>query len=405
MTFTSGARLRDFRLIVGARAASYVGDEAAVIALTLMLAHNGPWAVAGLLLAGFGPLIVMAPVAGLLADRMDSRTLLVGIGLLQAGLCLALAYTSALPIVVGLVALLSAGQAITGATWSALLPGVVGMENLARAIGISQAATNAAMIFAPALGGALAGAGGARLVLLINVATYLLLAAGAGLVRHRRRVVHEPGAAPRALEGFRVLRADRTLLLMVGMFFLFILLGAMANVVNVFLIRDTLDAGPAWYGAESSTVGAAMLAGSLWAGRLSGQRRLVRASVVGMAAMAVSAVGYATAPTIAWVFPWAVICGAGNATVNVAANTVVALRVAAAVRGRVSAAIGGLMSTGIVIATVLGGLAGSAFTPREVFAIAGIVGLAVPLTVAPALLRSVRTDLSEAPREPVLAAA
>jgi hypothetical protein len=48
-------RDRDYMLVVGANATSFIGDEAAVIALTLALAWHGPWAVAGLMLRAASP--------------------------------------------------------------------------------------------------------------------------------------------------------------------------------------------------------------------------------------------------------------------------------------------------------------------------------------------------------------
>jgi MFS family permease len=393
MPFTSASpgsplRSRDYRLVVGAKAVSFVGDEAAVIALTLALASHGPWAVAGLMLAGFAPMIVMAPLAGVLVDRHDSRHLLVLTGILQTAVCAVLASTSSLPLVLALVFLLGAGQAVTSATWSALLPGVVGVPNMARAVGISQAVTNASMVLAPALGGVLVALGGARLALLLDVATFLALTVAGQTISHRRRIERSTEEGDDWRLGARVLLADRILTVLIAMLFLFMLLGAMVNVVDVFLVRYTLHAGPVWYGASVAVFGVAMVAGSLASGRINGQRQLLIGAVVSMLLLSVSMLGYAAAPTILWLFPPAVVGGVGNALLNMTVNTVVATRVAEQVRGRVAAAIGGLMSAGMVGAMLLGGVLANVFTPREVFLLGSIVGAAVPLLVGPRLLKA-----------------
>lgn len=398
-------RNRDFALAVGARATSFVGDEAAVIALTLALASHGPWAVAILMLAGFAPLIVMAPLAGVLVDRYDSRRLLVSTGLAQTLICLALAFTTSLPLTIGLVAVLGTGQSITSATWSALVPGIVGKQNMARAVGLSQAFTNSAMVIAPAVGGVLVGIGGARLALLLDVATFALLVVAGASVRHRRQIVRTVDEPTRWKEGARVIRADQVLTMMIGMLFLFALLGAMVNVVGVFLIRYTLHAGPGWYGAEAAVFGCAMVVGSVFTSRIRGQHRMIQGTVLSMLMLAASMIGYAGAPAILWLFLPAVVGGLGNAVLNATVNTVVALRIPEEVRGRVAATIGGLMSGAMTGALLLGGVAANLMTPREVFLLGGIVGLAVPLLLGPRLLRQHSLELATAVAAPLPAAA
>src|SRR5215467_4965986 len=115
MSFTSAplARNRDLRVSVVARAVSLLGDEAAVIALTLRMhdSGGGAGAVAELLVAGMLPLVVFAGVAGRLVDRFDSRPLLVWSGLGQAAACTVLALVHDAPATLALVVVLGAGQA------------------------------------------------------------------------------------------------------------------------------------------------------------------------------------------------------------------------------------------------------------------------------------------------------
>src|SRR5882762_4772719 len=101
MSFTPArvGRSRDLWLAVVARAVSLLGDEAAVIALTLRLhdSGRGAGAIAALFVAGMLPLVVLAPLAGRLVDRYDSRRLLVWSGLAQAVVCAVLAGVHAVP--------------------------------------------------------------------------------------------------------------------------------------------------------------------------------------------------------------------------------------------------------------------------------------------------------------------
>src|SRR4051812_44100309 len=122
MSFTSvsapagtGERWVDVYLSAAGRAVSTCGDYLAATALVLALASRGAGslAVAALLLAAAVPPVLLAPVTGRLADRVDSRLLLVATGTGQALVCMALAFTSSVPAMIGLAALLAAGLAIT----------------------------------------------------------------------------------------------------------------------------------------------------------------------------------------------------------------------------------------------------------------------------------------------------
>src|SRR5688572_24925562 len=93
MSFTSDG-WRDVWLASAARAVSVAGDFLAATSLVLALQGRGAsgYTVSALLLAGAGPMIVMAPLGGRLADRFDSRTLLTLVGLVQAACCTAMAF-------------------------------------------------------------------------------------------------------------------------------------------------------------------------------------------------------------------------------------------------------------------------------------------------------------------------
>jgi MFS family permease len=77
-----------------------------------------------------------------------------------------------------------------------------------------------------------------------------------------------------------------------------------------------------------------------------------------------------------------------NGILNVSLGSMVMGRAPAAMRGRIAATVGATASAGQIIAFVAGGLIGSAITPREVFALAGTLGLLAPLLFGRALIRA-----------------
>ena len=97
-TAAATPRWSDLYIAALARAVSGCGDMLAATALALILVARGEngLAVAGILLAAAVPLVVVGPIAGRLADRVDSRTLIVSVGLVQVGVCVALAFATQL---------------------------------------------------------------------------------------------------------------------------------------------------------------------------------------------------------------------------------------------------------------------------------------------------------------------
>ncbi len=401
MSFTSDQtvplrRNRDFLLAMSARTTSLLGDYAALVALTLRAEHDGPWAVSALLIAGFLPLVLMTPIAGLLADRIDSRTLLVTASVAQFLACLALASVHSTAAILVLVFALGCGDAVSGATWTALLPGMVEADQLGSAIGIRQAAATTAAIAAPAIGGLLTGLAGTGLVLYLDAASFVAIAMAALFVRTRRGLV-EGEARQRWQAGFTLIRRDRVLGGLMGALVAFCLVAGMANVVTVFLIRQTLHSSATWFGIEGATCAATMTVGSLLIGRVQGQRRLIIWGLAGMGGLSLACVGYGLAPTVVWLLVPAAGCGFANAALNVCTGTVLMARSPEAMRGRVAAAFSGLTSAAQIGSMLLGGALLTVLSPRQVFILAGVGTIFIPVL----LIRRLLNDVSPSEPSPV----
>lgn len=373
-----------------AQSLSWLGDEVATVALLLRLQSHGHGAgsVATLLIANALPIVALSGVVGRLVDRYDNRRLLVASGLLQAGVCAAVASVSSVPAVLGLVALLGAGQAVNGTCWRALLATVADGDALPRAMGRSQAGRTVAGIAAPALSGLLVGRFGAGVPLLLDAVAYVGVSFVAMLVATRRAgaVAHAGASRPRG--GLAIVRADgvlRPLFVLVGTF---VLLASMVNVVEVFLVRGTLHASTTWYGLVGAALSAGALAGALLGGRLRGERAMSRSFVVSAGLLAVGLAGIGVAPSVGWVMVGSAVVGLTNGVLNVAVSSLAMLRTAADERGRVSALLTGVVSGTQILALAAGGTVSAWFTPREVFVAAGVLGLLAPLLLARPLLRA-----------------
>ena len=373
------------------RSASRFGDEVALVALTLRLQASGahPYQVALLLAAGLVPFVLLAQMAGRVADSADSRRVLVWATVAQACCCIPLIFTANAAVMTVLVALLGAGAAFSQATWQALIPRVVGEDNIAAAMAAQQTAFTVASIAAPAVAGLLSGAFG-TVPLTVNAVTFCVLTVATMAVRTRRTGTGM-AATKRERGGWAVLRADRLLGPLVSGLAAFVLLAMMLNVVTVFLIRQTLHAGAGWYGLVEATWMLGVVGGALIAARIPTDTRRAHAVLAGAALMTVAFAGYGLAPVAAVLIPVSIAGGAGNGLLNVCVATLVMARSDEQMRGRVSAALGAVTNGAGIASLVAGGGLAAVLAPPQIFLLASVLGGLVTAVTAVLVMRATRT--------------
>jgi MFS family permease len=394
-------------LASGARAVSSCGDFLAATALVLELQQRGAggFAVAAVLIAAAAPPVLLVRWTGRLADRADSRLLLVVTGLAQAAVCVALAFVSGAAGIIALVAVLAAGLAVTQPCLSALLPSMVPADDLPKAMALNQTAGSIGLMLAPALGGLLMGHFGLRVPLLADAGSYLAIAAAGRLIRTRRGVSPRPvqrsrsEAGPRARDGWRV-RKDplvRAAVVLVGAV---VAAASLVNVAEVFFIRATLHSTASAYGLMDSVWVCAAIAGGWWVARRRPSDPGLAVLLLG--SLAVTCLGVAlmaTVPAVGWLVPVSVLGGLGNGGVNVAAAVLLGRRVPAAMRGRAFAVFGAVANGANVAGLLLGGVLLAVVPVRAAIAAAGLGGLAATAAFALPVLRATAREQAAA-REP-----
>lgn len=399
MSFTT--RWGDVYLAAGARAISTCGDFLAATALTLALQQAGAsgTTVSALLLAASVPLVVLAPVTGRIADRVDSRIVLVATGSAQAAICVGLAFAHSPALIIVLVAALACGLAVTQPTLAALLPAMVRREDLGKAGGINQTAGTLGMLVAPALAGILVGQFGTRLPLLLDAASYVALVAAGFLLRTRRGVAADP-ADPVAWR----LRGDRLMTVMVAAVATVVGGVGAIHVVEVFFVRETLAASTTMYGLVTGAWTAGCLIGSVLFARLGRGRtdpaRLVRGLLVllaGCCAVVLLAAGVRTALLL---IPLWLLGGTCNGALNVSTTVVISQRVPENARGRAFAVFGSAVQGAGMAGLLLGGVLLDRFDPRVLIAGAGVAGLAAVAACVPPVIGAVRRERPVQPAAP-----
>lgn len=386
--------VRDVWLILPARTLALAGNAMAFLTLLLRVHDQGHpgWAIAVLLGCFAVPTIATMGLAGQLADRHDSRTLLTGGLLLQGAAVIGLALDEGLLATYLLVLVLELGQAITAPVWSALLPRVVGEERIGAAISWQQGLAAVGGPAGAALAGVLYQAYGGRLAFWVTAGTTLVLLVSAWAVRTRRHVAAEaptvdpaqPAAGPHAApararwySGVQILRHDALVWPLFLALMVMVVLVEGINAAEIFLARDELGASPAQYGFSEVAGGIGGIAGAVLAGRIVGDGARVRLALAGFgitcAALAVAGTAGSFWVYLGLVVVFALGSGAGNA----ANGALIMTRTADADRGKVQSGLSGVSRAAGVLALALGGATVTAFGPRPVFLVGGLAGVAV----------------------------
>ena len=148
------------------------------------------------------PYVALSPLAGVLADRWDRRTLMIlsdtGAGL-STGFIIVMVLTGNLEVWHVYVAafLNSAFSAFQWPAYSAATSLLVPKEHLGRASGMTQIGEAISQLAAPAIAGALFVSSGLRVVLLIDIATYLVALGTLLAVRFPQPEASEEGKVAR----------------------------------------------------------------------------------------------------------------------------------------------------------------------------------------------------------------
>ena len=375
---------RDVRLIVGAVGISALGDFLLWIPLTLHLQEmsDSGLAVAGLFLALWTPVVVLAPVAGLVVDRLEARGVLLVASLAQlaiaAGMALALDSVAAILV---LAALLGTGFAFAQPAEFALVPVVAGDRRLAEVNGWVETARYAGMTAGPLLGGVLAGFGGTDVAMLVNAGTFGVIALAALLLHTRRhpRAVEAGHEHERARDGIAYLFRDRTLGVAMTVLFATLLFMTASVTAEVFFLKEDLEVPDAVYGLIFGCWTVGMIAGALVVSRRVPRTALALGVLV---ATLIQGVGLGL-PTAWLMVPFAAamwfIGGIGHGTKNTLARTLIQERVPDRLHGRAFAAYNAMRNGAELVALACGGLLVAAIGGRVTLALAGGISVAVAL--------------------------
>ncbi len=375
-----------------------LGDGLAMVALASRVyqSSHASWAVASVFLAITVPMTALAPVAGLVLDRLPVRPVLVVAAAAEAVVALALTRLTSTGAILGLSVGFGLCAAVLQPGLGAIVPRVAGRAGATKANGYLQAATWGGFTVGPLLAGVLTAAGGTSLALGAVAIVYGIGAIGLRLLRLAPAGLAGPGtpvqapgpatapgsppgpaAEPRGGQisaGLRFLRNDAEASLLVVVVAIMVAFGNMASVAEVPFAEGVLKAGASGYSLLVAAWTGGMLAGTLLGGRLR-SRRLALATLLGSLAAGTGVALAAGAMTLWQAAAAYGIGGLANGVEVVATRSFLNHRVPEAISGRVFAAYSGILFGAMSLGMAAAGGLLAPLNPRVVLLIAGGGGI------------------------------
>jgi len=364
-----------YRRLFAAQTISRWGDTFNTIALVVLVFRltGSGLGVTGAVVAEIAPVLLLAPVAGAVIDRLPRVRVLIAADLWRMTL-------AALPLVdqhiVAVYAVafgLAAGGVVFNPAASSLLPSIVDEDELVAAnSGLWSAAVISQIALAP-LAGALVAAVGVAPAFLVNAASFAVSA----LLLVGLRLPGQPAATAagswlaRIGEGARLLVADRLLRLLALVQLLAALSAGATSALLVVLAGRQLRVGPDGFGLLLAAIGVGAALGPLLLARLVSNPRRPPLVFGPLLLRGLVDLVLATTRSLAVAMGALVVYGVGTSTGMVTYNSLLQAEVAPEVRGRVFAGFDLLWQAGRLASLVLGGVAADALGIRAVYYLGG----------------------------------
>ena len=290
----------------------------------------------------FVPALLLLLVAGHFADRYDRRRIIAAAEVMQAAAVAVLAMGAAggwmtRELILATVFMIGAGRAFEAPTMSALLPRLVPLPMLSRAVAVSSAAHQAAAIAGPALGGVLYYYAGpifayAAASALYAAASILMLLIRSAPVATTR----EPTDLRMFFAGITFIRHNPIVLGAISLDLFAVLLGGVTALLPIFA-RDILAVGPDGLGLLRASPGIGALLISVFLARWRPRRRVGHVMFTAVAGFGVATVVFGVSRSFPLSCLALAVLGAMDMVSVVIRQTLVQLHTPDSMRGRVSA--------------------------------------------------------------------
>jgi MFS family permease len=336
------------------------------------------------------PVLVFSVFAGVLADRVDRRRLLVATQLFAAGSALTLALLTTAGLVaywqiMVLAFLAGTATAIQTPAYQAIVSTLVDRTAIGSAVALNSAQFNLARIIGPAVAGAAIAVGGIQLAFWGNALALVVVAVMLATLRIASQptlVRIEASMWANLLDGLRYVRTAPMILTLVA------LSGVPALFMLNYLVflpiyaRDLLGIGAAGLGLLAGGIGSGALIGALGLAALRPSGGSGRSLLLGLAIGSIALVVFALSGIVVVSVVALAVLGACQVLYYATTNTLLQVLVPGRLRGRVIS-LYILASWGLIpVGNVVAGLLAEWWGPPLALAGGGLVTLGVTAAVA-----------------------
>jgi MFS family permease len=350
-------------------------------------------------LAQFLPMFLLTLAVGHVADRYDRR-IVARVCQVVEGLAageLALGSFSGWQnkeSILAIVFVVGAARAFEGPTMQALVPGLVPVPFIPRAIALSTSAHQTATIVGPALGGLLYAAGPTAAY---ATASLLFLAASSfvGLIRiERTPPQRDPVSLQSLFAGIAFIRSHRAILGAISLDLFAVLLGGATALLPVYA-RDILVTGPWGLGLLRSAPAVGALTMSVFLARHPLERRVGQIMFGAVVIFGVATIVFAVSTSFVLSLGTLMVLGAADVISVVIRSSLVQIETPDEMRGRVSAVNSMFIGTSNQLGEFESGLTAALFGVVPAVLIGGVGTITVVILWMRLFPELVRTDSLE----------
>ncbi|MCL6755182.1 MFS transporter [Nostoc sp. CCCryo 231-06] len=379
-----------FARLYAAQTTNLLGDALTWVGLALLAfelaGDNSAVVLAFALTLRITAFVLLSPLAGALADRVDRKSILVATHYVRMALVSLLPFVTQVWQVYALIFALNVFNAFFTPTYQATIPLVTGENDYAGAIALSSATYQLLGVLGPGIAGSVAAFIGARQVFFLDAVTFLVAAVLIFTLPGQLRV--EPNQQPSSTSGrtwrdikdgtIRLL-SDAPIRYALFMQLVASIAGAQILVNTVGYVQGTLKLGNVQYGWVMAAFGIGATLSAVAFGVIS--QRFSRTSFVLFGAVLITLsllpANYASLSVL--MVLW-LLAGFGQNLVNLPTQTLIADRIPRDVQGRVYGAHFAWSHLWWAISYPLAGWLGSKF-PEGEFLYGSLAGLALLVVV------------------------
>ena len=356
------------------------------------LTHSNTW-VGASVFAGLVPSLLVGPIAGVVADRVSRRVVLLWANAVQAlaavVLWLMAVHDDLTPWrVVAVLVVAGVGAGFQYSSAQAIVSQLVPREHLVQAIRINTLGFTGARAVGPAVAGIVLAEAGATTTFGVNALSFLVVMAA--IIPLRLQPFTPPAREPwgrQLRSAVDLVRSQASMRLVIGMAFMVALLGQSVGQLVAGISVEVYGHSGGFQGALLALFGTGSIVSSLVLISTGDRRRRSRVALTGLLLYGCGAifVVVTTAPAVG--LAAFLLMGLAHVLTGISMNTTLQVQVSEAYRGRVVSLYLMALLAGMPIGALISGRLGDIVGLRPTIAASG--GLLIVLT----LLLAVRTDV------------